>query len=228
MLVSPSESPAARSLGTSTWKVEEWGADFGWVARGEIYGAQRKALKDLVASVDDGRLAKELLQMTSLHHAFVVLETGERGGGWPREMPNGQLAGLGGYGRPWTGVQLRGVLYGVMARGVHVVLVKDETETIARVKELEVWSKKARHESARGRGMAPSNVFGKRGEREYAVWVMQSLPGVGVEMAGRIFDHFGRIPLRMDEGVGMKELMEVKGVGKVVAKRVIDVFGGEG
>lgn len=196
-----------------------------WIARKRSWGVQRKALKDFVASVDDGRLAKERLQMHSLDQAVLILETGERGGGQPREMPNTQLAGLGSYGRPWTGSQLRGVLYGLMAEGVQVVCVRDEAETIARVVELEAWSRKVRHEAARGRGAAPTDVFGKRGRREYACWLLQSLPGVGPEMAGRLYDGLGGLPFGMREGVGMKELMQVPGVGKGTAKKIMDVFG---
>ena len=227
MLISSTESPAFRALGISTTKPEEYGADAFWVARKQTWGVQRKELKDYVASVDDGRLAKELLQMSSLDHAFLILETGERGGGAPREMPSTQLAGLGKFGRAWTGAQLRGTLYGVMDRGVHVVYVKDEAETIQRVVELVAWSKKARHESARGRGMAPVDVFGKRDQRTYACWVLTSLPGVGMEMAGRIFDHLGGLPFTMREGIGMKELTEVPGVGRITAQRILAVFGDE-
>ncbi len=225
MLVSPSESETARALGTSTWKAELFGVDFCWAARGRWLGAQRKALPDYIASVDDGRLSKERMQWQSLDQAWLILETGERGGGAPREMPSGVLASLGSYGRPWTGAQLRGTLYSLMADGVHVIYTRDEAETLRRVVELEAWSKKARHESARGRGSVPADVFGHRGSREYGLFILQSLPGVGVEMAGRIWDHFGGLPIQIREGVGMKEMMAVKGVGKVVARKVLDVFG---
>lgn len=225
MLISPTESEALRALGTSTWRAEDYGADIFWVGRGETYGVQRKALKDLIASVDDGRLSKELLQMQSLDHPFLILETGERGGGAPREMPNTTLAGVGKFGRPWTGAQLRGVLYGVMTRGVHVVCVKDEAETIERVRELEVWSKKERHEAAKGRGQVPRDVFGKRGEKEYGVWLLSSLPGMGVEIASRVWDEFGGLPMRMKDGVDEAALTKVKGVGKVTARRILEVFG---
>lgn len=225
ILVSPSESLAFRALGRSTWVTESFGVDCFWVSRKRKWGCQRKALKDLIASVDDGRLALERLQMYSLDVPILILETGERGGGAPRELPNGQLASLGTYGRPWTGTQLRGVLWGLADCGIRLEYTKDEEETIARVVELEKWSRKERHESGKGRGTVPVDVFGKRGQREYGVWLLMSLPGVGPEMAGRIFDAFGGVPLRMREGVGVKELMKVPGVGKVTAQRVMDVFG---
>lgn len=225
VLISSTESATFRALGRSTTRPEDFGVDAMWCARRQTFGVQRKALKDLIASVDDGRLAKEALQMASLDHAFLILETGERGGGAPREMPGGQLAGLGKFGRPWTGPQLRGVLYGLSVRGIHVLTTRDEAETISRVVELEAWSRKARHESAKGRGSVPADVFGKRGNREYGVWLMCALPGVGVETAGKIWDRFGGVPVRMAEGVGLEELMSVPGVGRVTASRVLAVFG---
>lgn len=211
-------------MGTSTWKCEEYGVDVFWVARKRLYGVQRKTLADFCASVDDGRLATERLQMFSLDHPFLILETGERGGGQPREMPNTNLAAIGAFGRPWTGPQLRGVVYGLMADGIQVICTKDEAETLERVRELEAWSKKAEHGSARGRGRVPESVFGERGAKEYGVWLLRSLPGVGAKMADAIWEHFGGLPLQMREGVTVKDLMAVDGVGKVTAQRIMDVF----
>lgn len=226
MLVSPTESPDARALGTSSWKAEEYGVDFWWVARKKMWGVQRKALADFCASVDDGRLATERLQMFSLDHALLILETGERGGAQPREMPNGQLGALSKFGRPWTGAQVRGVCYGLMADGIQVITTRDEAETIERIRELETWSRKETHGAARGRGSAPADVFGVRGDRQYGEWLLRSLPGVGAKMAAAIWDHFGGVPFTMSEGVGVKELMKVEGVGKVTAERIVRVFDG--
>lgn len=226
MLVSPTESLAARALGQSSWFAESFGVDFWWVSRKKMYGVQRKALSDFCASVDDGRLAQERLQMFSLDHAFLIVESGERGGAQPREMPNGVLAAVGekGWGRPWTGAQIRGVCYGMMADGIQVMWTKDEAETIARVRELEAWSKKDSHGSARGRGSVPRSVFGELGQREYAAWFLRGLPGVGAKMADALLDHFGGVPFQLRDGVGVKELMAVEGVGKVTAQRIVDLF----
>lgn len=227
MLISPTESPEFRSLGTPTWKCEEYGVDAFWVAQRETWGVQRKALADFCASVDDGRLATERLQMTALDHPMLILETGERGGAMPRELPGGGLATNGGWGRPWTGAQIRGVLYGLMADGVQVMTARDEAGTIERVRELEEWSRKERHDAARGRGTVPRSVFGDRGAREYGIWLLRSLPGVGPTLAGAMWDHFGGLPIVLRNGVGIKDLMEVPGCGKITARRIMEVFGME-
>lgn len=226
LLISSTESSAFRALGTSTTRPEEYGVDAFWVAQKQTWGVQRKALKDLVASVEDGRLAKERLQWHSLDHVYLVVETGERGGGAPREMPNGALAALGTYGRPWTGPQYRSLLLSLASDGAQVLTTKDEPETIARVVELEKWSRKDRHQAVRTRGHVPTDVFGRRESKEYGVWLMSSLPGVGIDTATKIWDHFGGLPLAMKEGIGVKELTEVPGIGKVTANRILAVFGG--
>lgn len=228
MLVSPTESPAARALGVSSWRAEDFGADFLWAAHGMWHGIQRKELKDLAASVEGGRLAKERLQWSELYRCYLIIETGERGGGAPREMPNGVLSALGTFGRPWTGTMLRSLTYSLMEDGVRVVWTKDEQETLLRVVEIEAWSRKESHSAVTTRPTAPPNVFGDRGSREYGVWLLSSLPGVGGEMAGRIWDHFGGLPMQMREGIGEKELTGVRGVGKVTARRIMEVFGDGG
>lgn len=219
-----------RQLGPSTWRCEEFGVDAMWSARGRLFGVQRKELKDLVASVQDGRLAKEMMQVGRLDVAVLVIETGERNGGWPR-VSGGMLADLGGFTRPWTISQLRGLVWSVMARGVWVLTVKDERECVEMLGDLEKWSKKDRHESLMGRGQVPGGLFGSRGSREFGVWMLSSLPGVGVKMAGDIWDEFGGDVVRLSDkvverggGDAVKGLTTVKGVGKVTATKIAEVF----
>lgn len=70
--------------------------------------------------------------------------------------------------------------------------------------------------------------WGTPTNREFAVYVMSSLPGVGVELAGRIWEHFGRIPFVWE--VSVEELCEVQGIGKKKAEKMIAALGiaGEG
>lgn len=228
MLVSPSESPAFRALGRSTWRCETFGVDAMWVANGDTYGIQRKELKDLVASVQDGRLTREVMQMAALDVAVLVVETGERGGAWPREM-GGVITGTAGWGRGWTVSQMRGLLWSLQARGIWVTLVRDEAATMEYLGELERWSRKKEHSSLLARGQAKAGLFGKRGSREFGMWMLMSLPGVGPKMAGDIWDHFGGDVVRLSDKVGGVEgLTKVKGVGKVTAKKIVEILGGEG
>jgi len=49
------------------------------------------------------------------------------------------------------------------------------------------------------------------------------LPGVGVELADRILKEFGSIPWQWT--CTMEELMKVEGLGKVKAKKIMEIFG---
>ncbi len=228
MICSPTESAVFREAlggGGGTWKCEAWGCDAIWSARGVYYGVQRKALKDLVASVEDGRLATERLQWPSVTGGvWVIVETGERGGAGPREMPNGTLASLGTYGRAWTGAQVRGLMYSLgMDDAVNgIVWVENERDTIARVIELRAWTMKDRHASARGPGKIRQDVFGNRGSKEYATYLLQCLPGIGPTTAVAIYDHFQGLPLQWTSTYD--ELIQVPGVGPLTAKRLMSVF----
>jgi hypothetical protein len=52
------------------------------------------------------------------------------------------------------------------------------------------------------------------------VFLLQGFDGIGAGVAGDIFDHFGRVPLRWD--AGRDELLAVKGLGP---KRVDKLLG---
>jgi hypothetical protein len=70
--------------------------------------------------------------------------------------------------------------------------------------------------------------WGKRIEagRDFAIFLLQSFPGIGAGVAGNIYDHFGYLP--MTWRVTEKELAEVPGVGKGRAKTLWGALNGEG
>lgn len=124
-----------------------------------------------------------------------------------------------GYTRNFTRQQYTALQYSIMWEfGVHVMHVRDMKETAEALTVLEGWSKKPKHSSLRTRPGAPKDTWGMTGERERAQHLLQGLPGVGVEMAGRIYDHFGRVPLKWD--CTIDDLLAIKGVGKVKAKKI--------
>jgi len=53
--------------------------------------------------------------------------------------------------------------------------------------------------------------------------MLMGLPGVGVEVANRVLEKFGRVP--WEWSCTKEELMEVPGVGKKTAERLLGAFG---
>lgn len=218
MLASPAE-PASlvRMVGAKCRaSVEGYGVDFLWGSRalGGLCGVQRKEVRDLVASLHDGRLAKELAQMNRLRMRVLIVE-GKTA--WTRD---GELADA--YARI-TKRQLRAALWSVQARGVWVERTDSHQETAEALGWLQEWSRKDKHTGLIARPGPAGSAWGKIGNRDYQLHLLTSLPGVGVELAERILGHFGRVPLTL--GVGEEELLEVKGLGKVKVKRIMEALG---
>lgn len=218
--VAPTEPVALKRLGKSSLLPERYGVDVLWTVEGgdgrKCYvGCQRKEWKDLVASVEDGRWQREVIQMQSLPMAWVVVE------GWPQVGEGGGLVDKR-YGRGWTEAMLRAVLWSAMGRGVMVDRTANVAGTVEWVRGIVKWSRKAEHVSGLARPMATTR-WGHRGNREWGMHLLQGLDGVGVELAGRIWDAFGGVPWRWD--VGVEELMGVEGIGKKKAEKLYKQLG---
>lgn len=201
MLVAPTEPPALRAIGTTSLTPERWGVDFFWSAgKNGLAGVQRKEFRDLIASVRDGRLAKECAQMQQLAIPMLVVE------GRPKWTGDGILLDQ---WTPWTKDQYTSLLASVQSRGIWVFCSDDMDDTIRTIMDLERWSKKEGH-STLVRRPAPSSPWGKPGNRDWALHIIQGLPGCGPELAARIYDEHG-IPWGWK--VTRKELGSVRGVG---------------
>lgn len=220
--VAPTEPPALKKLGKSSLLPERHGVDILWTVTGEggkkvTVGAQRKEWKDLVASVEDGRWQREIVQMASLPAAWVVVE------GWPKVGAGGQLVDKR-YGRGWTEAMLRAVLWSAQSRGINIDRTANIAGTCDWVQAVVKWSRKANHSSMLHRPMATSQ-WGHKGNREWGMHLLQGLDGVGVELAGRIWDRFGGVPWSWD--CSIDDLMEVDGVGKKKAEKLWKQLGGK-
>lgn len=176
---------------------------------GGWWGVQRKEAKDFLASVHDGRLAKEFLQMKRLHQGVLLLE-----GSW-RWTSSGELFQT--YGFRWTRSSHRGYLWSVRQAGVWVEATDGLSQTVELVPHLATWSNKTEHGSITRRASAPAS-WGAASNRDYQLWILQSLPGVGPKVAAAILDTLG-MPLAWT--VGELELMSVPGVGKKMARSIL-------
>lgn len=223
ILVSPTEHPDFHAIGKSSGVPERYGMDAAWHSRGELgglWGVQRKEIKDLLASVRDGRIAIEIAQSAVVGYKVMVVE------GKMRWSDEGLLLNGRGWGRDWKRGDVDAMLWSLRADGWWVVHTDSHAHTVSTVVALAAWSRKDRHDGLRGRvGSAKGPVFGmSAGDRETAVWLLQGFPGVGRGLAGAMFDKVG-MPLRWD--VTVEELMTVPGIGKKRAERLIAVLAGD-
>lgn len=210
-LVAPTEPKPMHVLGKLSSLPERHGADVllhvaggvGWV------GVQRKEMSDLVASVNDGRLAKEVQQMRAgfLSRAVLVVE------GRPKWTLDGAL--VSGFTN-WTRDQHLALLFSVQAEGVWVGGTDDVAGTVSYVRALDGWLRKSKH-TALVRRPGPVSMWGKPTNEDYARHLVMGLPNVGPELARRIVEKFG-IPFRWK--VGVEDLMTVEGIGKKKAESI--------
>lgn len=210
--VSPAEPEVLRRIGEVSSVPEQYGVDFLWRAHGQWWGVQRKEVKDLLASVTDGRLSKEVQQMrSSVGEAMVIIEGSVT---WTVEgvlMTKGYGNGM------WTRSQWDGLMFSLLHEGAKVIRSGGLKETADLVKGYETWSMKEKHMSLKGRP-GPQVMWGRPGNKDYQIHLLMGLPGVGYELAKRIVEHFGGIPWRWT--VTRRDLMEVEGIGKGKVERI--------
>lgn len=223
IFVSPAEPASVKSLFERTLtqtthemmvssKPETMGVDFLWRARGGWYGVQRKELSDLLASMQDGRLSKELGQMAGMGRAWVIIE------GEPQWTLDGALLNNS-WGRPFTVSGWVGLLSSIQAAGAHVLVVPNVRETCTTITHLINYTIKPSHNTATSRPGAQGGKWGHASSRDWGVHLLQSFPGIGPEVAGAIYDHFGGVPMRWT--VNEQDLLAVAGIGKGRAGKLI-------
>lgn len=223
MLVSPAErDPRILALGTVSSLPERVGADILFFAHGRKVAIQRKDVRDLRASAVDGRLAKEIGQMSAAgcSPCLLVVE------GKTTFDTSGVLQDR--WGQQWTYAQWVAVQWSIQHAGCWVQATRDAGETAEVCRLFEKWVKKKTHHSLASRPAAGS-IWGSRpDQREFAVHFLQGLEGVGPELAGRIYDAYGGLPVQWRKEVDEKWLTGLEGVGRVKAKKILGGLNGSG
>lgn len=213
LYVSPTEPEPIRVLGRGSLLPEHYGVDVLFAARGRLCGVQRKRTDDLVASLRDGRLAKELLQMRALHRAVVLVE-GEwvwtTDGHW---VSGGSWSKSGWWGLVWSLV---------LEHGVGVLQVATLEESVTAIRRFVAWCQKPSHGSLIRRPKA-QGTWGRPTAQEWAAYVLQAIPAVGPELAQRIVAHFGGLPLAWM--CTESDLRQVPGIGPKRARQLMRALG---
>jgi ERCC4-type nuclease len=217
ILVSPTEPPLLRSIGRTSSLPEERGADYLLPsAAGSLVAVQRKTVDDLVSSVADGRLEREVVLLRR-QMSILLLE------GLPDWTSNGTLLSR----RRWTKAQHYGLLLSLQLEfGIPVLSTPSITDTADLIHCLESWLRKPVHLSLLRRPTAnQSSEWGTATDRDWGRHLLQSFPGVGVVLADAILDTFGRVPLAWT--CSYPEFLTVPGIGERRARALWQSLGGE-
>lgn len=217
MLVSPTEPFPIKALGTVSYLPERYGADILIMSKKMRTGVQRKRFpEDFIASLADGRLYQQIEMMRQLDRSMLIIEGF---GSWTSDdmLMDARLN--------FSRQQLFALFFSISFEfGLQIFQVRDINDTIRMVKTLEVWAQKDKHNSLRSRPGAQRDAWGRRGNKEYAAHLLQSFPGIGPELAGRMVEHFGKAPIQWE--VSEEELRGVPGVGKLKAKKIWEALNG--
>jgi ERCC4-type nuclease len=212
LFVAPTEPRSLKAMGKVSSLPEQFGCDVLWMHGGNRYGVQRKEWRDLLASVEDGRLGKECGQMHSAGVRGVLAVEGTA------TWAHGEI--VTGYGRSWSRRQWWGVQLAVQLEGVWLIHTANIADTSDFIRAFNIWTKKKMHGSL-GARPGPKGLWGTRADdRDWAKHVLTSFPGIGPGAADAIFEEFGRAPLRWD--CEKADLRKVKGLG---AKKVEAIWG---
>ena len=221
ILVSSTEPKRFHGLGKLSTAPEKFGVDFFWtVDRDEgvaRYGVQRKELNDLIASVDDSRLAKETAQIKALDRAILVIE------GKLKWTAGGDLvlASSKYTKQAWSKNAVQSLMLSLQDRGWWLIQTANAQETVRFISNAHDWTQNTH--STLDRRAKMSSPWGKGTDKEFAVWVLQSAPGIGPEVAKKIYDHVGPcVGLTVDD----EKLLEVDGVGPKTVANLRKAFGG--
>ncbi|MDF1592918.1 MAG: ERCC4 domain-containing protein [Desulfobacterales bacterium] len=159
---------------------------------------ERKTLKDFAISIIDGRLFRQMIRLTNSAYTGVLILEGTAG----------DTAELG-----VTREAMQGALITVsLILGIPVLRAKDSAETA----RLIVYMARQLESIARGGVHRPG--YRPRDKRKKQLFILQGLPGVGPERAGRLLDKFGSVEAVIS--AGSDELEKVYGIGNNVAEKI--------
>lgn len=215
ILISPTEPGEIKRLLADKARAhplpEKYGADFLIFAGGLMVAVQRKTVSDLLRSMEDGRLSREVSVIKKTDVPVIIFE------GQPEFTSDGHL--LQSYQSQYTKEQIRNILRSVCHEGIRVENTVSTEDTVDALLEMEKYYSKSVHRSLLVRPKTAAKTdWGTRKDRDWAIFLLQGFPGVGPVLAAAIFDHFGEIPLTWT--CSKKELAAVEGIGRARAEKL--------
>lgn len=214
MLISPTEPRELRALGGTSIVPEKYGADY--LIPSPVFGrvgVQRKEIADLVNSIQDGRVEREIWQQRDLSQAIWLIE------GRVEWTLDGQLL-LSGTNAKYTRAMHLGVLLSLQSYGYWILSSQSLQDSTVLLSLLNRWLMKEKHTSLLRRPGLKGQVGGDLTDRR--IHVMQGFPSVGYERAKKIVEMYEGLPFQMRDG---RDLTDVPGVGVGVAEMIERIVG---
>ena len=159
---------------------------------------ERKSLKDFAISIIDGRLFKQMVRLAnSMSEGVLILEgtvsdTVELG--MTRESMQGALITVS------------------LILGIPVLRSKDPSETARLIVYI------GRQIDSIARGGVHRHGYRPKNKRKTQLYILQGLPSVGPEKAGRLLDRFGSVEAAIS--ASSSDLQSVEGVGESIADKI--------
>ena len=179
-----------------------------------LVGFQRKTLADLASSLNDGRFAMQLAQQRSsraLNFRFLILEYDRA-----RTTSDGRHfleSSLSPQSVETIGLKL-------FLNGTFLIESTDLGRTVDIIERVASYVESDGHDRL-NRPKPNAGPWGTRSNRDWGIHILQSFPGIGSTTAGLIYDRFG-VPFKWS--VDEKDLTSIPGIGKVIAKRLLDAL----
>jgi len=165
---------------------------------------ERKTLKDFALSIIDGRLFKQMIRIANSTFTGVLILEGTAIDtvdlGITREAMQGALITVS------------------LILGIPVLRSKDPSETARLIVYI------GRQIESMTRGGVQRHGYRPKDERKRQIFILQGLPGVGPERAGRLLDSFGSVEAAIS--ASSSELQSVDGIGKSIADKIKWVVNG--
>lgn len=210
--VAPSEPLALRQAADHvTQHPERFGVDVLIIGRHHTVGIQRKTVSDLLASLDDGRLAEQSVLMKGLgpNEVVVLIEGSVR-------YVNDVLV-TGAWGESVTRRQFKRVCSTLRNDGIHIERSESIDDTLNWIEVLGDWCDVETHSTLQPMNQTVKGDWGEKRREHYQVQMLMGLPGVGKGLAQRIVETIGN-PLRVVPG-----MREVRGIGKGKYDRILEI-----
>ena len=199
------------------------GFDFKLYTDAGTVGIERKKVPgDLLSSVTDGRLGREILAMREECQFIVILLHGTI---TYRTDGTVKIGGNRYRGREWTRKGMRNLLRTLQyVEGCYLEYARNNQELVEVVTDLQEYFDKSHHNSLHTRPGIHTDWLVPTGQERVRYW-MQGLPGISVVRAKLLCDRFST-PLALFEA-SIDEICEIRGMGKNTATKIYSFLRGQ-